>query len=61
VPEELYADAITGIAVTGSVVRIVMQQLEQKGLVRRPDQPGAAKEAAAETPAAKPTSPNFKK
>ena len=86
-PEELYADTITGIALTGSVVRIdfasfavaeddstkpqkpmfrqrvimpvegfvqsfgtmarVMQQLEQKGLVRRADQPAASRDDAA--------------
>ena len=98
-PDELYADSISGIAITGPVVRIdlvtlalaeddpkkqpkavlkqrvimpvegfvqsfgimsrVMQQLEQKGLVRRAE-PGGKEGPAAETLAAKPTSPNFK-
>ena len=98
--EEVFADNIGGIAITGSVVRIdfvslspppqddarkqpkpvlrqrvvmpvegfiqsfgvmarVMQQLEQKGLIRRAD-PGGKEAAVAETPAARPSSPNFK-
>ena len=98
-PEELYADSITGIALTGSVVRIdfatlavaedanqqprpvfrqrvimpvegfvhsfgvmarVMQQLEQKGLVRRADAPAAGKDAAPAEAPARTSSPNFK-
>ncbi|HKA45806.1 MAG TPA: hypothetical protein VKF40_27705 [Burkholderiales bacterium] len=98
-PDELYADSISAITITGSVVRIdfvsmgpaaddpnqqpkavfrqrvvmpvegfvqsfgtmarVMQQLEQKGLVRRGEAPGKEVEVVA-TPAAKSSSPNFK-
>jgi hypothetical protein len=101
VSEELYADSISAIAITGSVVRIdlvtlalseddpkkspkpvfkqrvimpvegflhsfgimakVMQQLEQKGLVRRAEPASGGTDApVAETTAAKPSSPNFK-
>ena len=95
--DEIFADTITGIAITGSVVRIdfaslaaaedaskqpkpvfrqrvimpvegfvqsfatmarVMQQLEQKGVVRRNDAAAPGKAAAAEP--IQPPSPNFK-